>query len=250
MPLPNLLIVGSQKCGTTWLHNVLGRSAAIVVPDKKEQNYFNQNAATRARRLQEYTSAFPTVQGALYYLESTPHYFRLPDTSIDPARNIAETLSDPRLLVLFRDPVDRYESAYIHHQMKGRIPYAPVIDELRDDWRMMTLGRYGEILQYWRSIFPEIKVFFYDDIVRAPDEVIDEVFEYLRTERDVSPRAASTRRNDKQRKISRLKLDWPRMPELSDDARARLGEYYRPDIALLEQLTGRDLAHWAGAARR
>ena len=42
MPLPNFLIVGSQKSGTSWLHRSLGRSKHIFASQVKELNFFNQ----------------------------------------------------------------------------------------------------------------------------------------------------------------------------------------------------------------
>lgn len=277
MRLPNLLIVGAQKSGTTWLHSCLRKSAHVFGSDPKELNFFTR--PDFAKDLDGYAAKFPEKPGATYYLESTPHYFRLPDRKRDIARDIRETLDQPRIMVIFRNPVDRYESAIIHHMLTGRIPYEASVDQVRTELGLVSLGRYGEILDHWRKVFPDIGVFFYDDIVKDPVRFIGNVFDFLGLPNDLSVSDISFRANDKVRKISRkarlqfvektrlglaqwlrLKLlrgraapqdelsapqaDWSRIPALTDRARQELGRIYADDIARLETITGRDLSDW------
>src|SRR5699024_4768664 len=138
MPLPNFLVVGSQKSGTSWLHHGLGRSRHVFASEVKELNFFNQpdfDAPAKVTALREH---FPAQDpGVRYYLESTPHYFRARPTT---AENIRSLLGSPAMVAVFRNPVQRYESAYIHHMMKGRFPYTATIDQLTDEYSVLSLG--------------------------------------------------------------------------------------------------------------
>lgn len=249
MPLPNLLIVGSQKSGTSWLHRSLGYSRYIFASKVKELNFFNQRQFNAPEKLAAYRGHFPDEElpGVQYYMESTPHYFRLPPTT---AKNIRSLIGSPKMLVVFRHPVDRYESAYIHHMMRGRLPYTAVIDDLTDEQRILSLGRYPEILERWWSIHPQLKPMIYDDLVEDPVAFIDDVMDYLGLESDIKPRKMNFRANDKFKKQRRLGLDWDEMPSLSPRLRQRLHEEYREDIKTLGDMLGRDLSAWLSGADR
>lgn len=115
-----------QKSGTTWLHACLRKSAHIFGPTPKELNFFNRPSLES--RLKAYANCFPKKPGATYYMESTPHYFQLPREGHDIAVSIKRHLGNPKIIVVFRNPIDRYESAMIHHMMKGRFPYSATIE--------------------------------------------------------------------------------------------------------------------------
>ncbi len=244
MPLPNLIIAGSQKCGTTWLHQSLSKSSAIFGSTPKELGYFNRPDHSSPEALAAYVAHFPETAGAKYYMESTPHYFRTPKRRVDIASNISAMLENPRIIVIFRDPVDRYASAFIHHIMRGRFEYSPTITEVSDAHGMLTLGRYASNLRHWLPYFPDIKVLFHDDLLSDPAALIADVMAFLGLENDIDDEALMFRTNDKSVKVRRKGLNWEAMPELSPDAAAQLRDFYRSDILDLQSLTGRDLSHW------
>ncbi len=247
MPLPNLLIVGAQKSGTTWLHRSLGRSSQIFATKKKELNFFNKNTCTDPEVRAEYMANFPfePLDGVKYYMESTPHYFKIPPIA---ANNIKDMLGSPTLLAVFRNPIERYESAYTHHMLAGRFPYAPEITELVDDHKEFSLGKYGEILQTWWGIHPTLKPHIYDDLVSDPVGFVGGVMDFLELDNDIAADELDFRTNDKNVKLERSEHDWDQMPVLSDALRARLAEEYAEDVALLGQLMDRDLSHWLTAS--
>lgn len=245
MPLPNFLIVGSQKSGTSWLHRSLGRSKHIFASEVKELNFFNQSNFDAPEKLSAFREHFPEKElpGVRYYLESTPHYFRARPTT---AKNIASLVGAPKMLAVFRHPVDRYESAYIHHMMQGRFPYTPTITEVTDEQSVLTLGRYAEALESWWAIHPQLKPMIYDDLVQDPLGFVEEVMDYLDLESDISMKDLSFRANDKTRKRKRMGSEWDRMPTLDPGLRERLHEEYADDTRRLEDLLGRDLSAWRG----
>mmetsp|Transcript_23218 Transcript_23218/g.39873 ORF Transcript_23218/g.39873 Transcript_23218/m.39873 type:complete len:182 (+) Transcript_23218:9468-10013(+) len=177
-------------------------------------------------------------------MESTPHYFQPPAGRVDTAANIRAALDDPRIIIIFRNPVKRYQSAVIHHMMQGRIPYSATIDELTDDQKLLSLGHYANILPHWQGVFPDLGVFFHDDMAADKVSFVETVMSFLGLENDISAEELNFRTNDKRQKIKNLDTAWPDMPRMSDDLQARLVEYYTDDINRLQDMTGRDLQHW------
>ncbi|GAA3607776.1 hypothetical protein GCM10022199_09440 [Marihabitans asiaticum] len=245
MPLPNLLVVGSQKSGTSWLHHCLARSRHIYASKVKELNFFNQPNFDAPEKVAAFRAHFPEedLPGVRYYLESTPHYFRATSPT---AQNIRSMLGAPAMLAVFRHPVDRYESAYIHHMMQGRFAYTPVIDDLSDEYSMLTFGRYAEALERWWEVHPQLKPMIYDDLAADPLAFVTEIMEHLGLDSDLGVDDVTFRANDKTKKTSKLRLgeEWQQMPVLSPQLRSRLHEEYDPHTRRLEEMLGRDLRAW------
>lgn len=242
MPLPNLIVAGCQKSGTTWLHASLNKSRHIFGSATKELNHFNK--PDHLDRQAAYEENFPEQEGVSYYMESTPHYFRPPNRFTDIAMNIRDVVPDAKILLMFRDPVSRYESAYIHHIMQGRLPYTPEITDFTDEQRLLSLGEYGTVLQYWQQIFPDLSAHLYDDLKADKAALINKVMGYLELENDITAEMLEFRINDKQEKVKKLSDNWDVMPRLSPDLYRQLANHYADEIKLLQDLLGRDLQHW------
>ena len=224
------------------MHVSLGKSAQIFGSAIKELNHFNE-PGFRENGL-SYKKNFPDTPGVKYYMESTPHYFQLPNRHSDTAQNIKDTVPEAQIIVLFRDPVARYESAYIHHMMKGRIPYAPVIENFTDNFRMLSIGRYSEILKHWQSIWPDMALFLYDDVLAEKSLAIDRIMKLLGLQNDIPATALEFRTNAKELKIKKIPNKWENMPVLAPALYHKLADYYSDGIRELERMIERDLGHW------
>lgn len=240
MPLPNLLVAGAQKSATTWLHQALRKSPQFQASRPKELNFFldpdfEANLAT-------YEAHFPPRTHVRYAYESSPGYFRLPDDTGDVAARIAKTLPEAEILVILRNPVERYLSAYTHHMMKSHFPYTSEIDALESTYNLLAFGRYGAILTHWRKALPQTRVYFFDDFVADKSAFFSTIMADLGVTRDVADADLNFAVNAKARKFKHN--DWPELPRLSDRLRAELQAFYHDDIIVLEDLTGRDLSAW------
>lgn len=181
-------------------------------------------------------------------MESTPHYYQLPDARRDIAQRIHDMLgADVHLLVMLRDPVERYLSAYTHHMMMGRLPYERVITDPVNQLGLLSLGKYASITQHWQRLFPNMGIFFYDDLLKNRDGLVDQVMSFLDTENDITSDQADFLTNAKARKLKKTDIsrDWPAMPVLSEELRKKLAVYYREEIEKLQEMVGRDISSWA-----
>jgi hypothetical protein len=199
MALPNFVIIGAQKAGTTTLYHLLRGHPAIFMPRVKEPGFFIRGFPDPVRfqallrpddgrvatpvgsrgaawsTLEEYASLFePGAALPLRGEASTPY---LP--SPYAAGRIAEVLPDVRLIVLLRDPVERAFSAYTYNLSRGAEPARTFADavasELRGDrddwvygWRYLYTGRYAEHLRRYLERFPRDRlVVFRFEALRA-----------------------------------------------------------------------------------
>ena len=106
--LPNFIVIGSQKAGTTSLYEVFRGHPQIFMPEKKELNFFFQESefARGQSYYEEYFAA--TSAGAIAVGEASPGYICHPDV---PAR-IHAMVPDARLIVTLRNPIERAYSQY------------------------------------------------------------------------------------------------------------------------------------------
>jgi len=112
--LPNFIIIGTMKGGTTALYYYMASHPDIEPSSIKETNYFSKNYDNG---LDWYSSLFKTDRK--YAFEASPSYTkrnRFPDT---PGR-IHSLLPDIKLIYLLRDPIDRIVSEYSHNYAQGR----------------------------------------------------------------------------------------------------------------------------------
>ncbi|MEM7498895.1 MAG: sulfotransferase [Pseudomonadota bacterium] len=246
MRYPNLLLVGVQKAGTTWLHRTLSASRHIYGSTPKELNLWGQS--DYRARLDAYRAHFPAgaKPGARYFLESTPHYFHAPTIFGDVAQQIRDTIPDVRIMVVLRNPVERYRSAYVHHIRKGRLPFAATIERLTDDQIMLSTGLYGKILAHWRTVFPDMLVYSHDRMAADGAGLLREIFQDLNLDCDLDPARLRPPVHTAEQK--RAEACWPTTPTLSEGARAALVDYYRSDIERLADQVDFDVRAWLDPA--
>lgn len=189
--LPNLLVIGAQKAGTTWLHKRLAEHPAILMSRKKEVNLFGDPRFEA--RLDEYRANFPTTPGKVFYGESTPGYFWTPDAEarwsdrfLNGNRDIAGSVlrvlgAETRLLVSLRHPVPRAVSALFHHFRRGRTTPGARLMEFGRQFGIIDIGFYARHWRVWADTFGEDApiVVLFDHIARDPVGTLAAVLERL-----------------------------------------------------------------------
>jgi len=171
--LPDFLVIGVMKGGTTSFFNYLARHPQVQPPFRKEIKFFDIHYL---QGLGWYRAHFPTrfkMKPGMVTGEATPYYIFHPTA---PQR-IVKVLPDVRLITLLRNPVDRAYSHYNHMVRVGRepLPFEEAIEHEAErlageeekiiaDPRYSTFshlhysylarGRYIEQLQKWFAIFP------------------------------------------------------------------------------------------------
>lgn len=170
--LPDYLVIGAQKAGTTSLYYYLVDHPHVAAALEEEVHFFDLNYG---RGLGWYRAHFPLGLGEGRIVgESTPYYLFHPHV---PQR-VRQVVPDAKLIVLLRNPVDRAYSHYQHSVRQGREPLsfeesieveeeriAPETRRLLADegynsfvhqhQSYLARGLYLDQLKAWRALFPE-----------------------------------------------------------------------------------------------
>ena len=201
--LPDFLLVGAPKAGTTALHAALTQHSKLYMSEVKEPKYYmcgdspppsykgpgdahsNQEWIWQRER---YMDLFADAPSGTLCGESTPFYLY----NRDARRRIAGDLPDARLIVVLRDPVDRLYSNWMHLWVDGLEPCEDVVEACRREperidagwapfWHYRGLGMYGRQLEDLYRQFPDDQVLLvrYRDLVDTPDYTLNRVCHFL-----------------------------------------------------------------------
>jgi len=152
--MPNLIIIGGLKCGTTSIHHYLGLHPQINMSKPKELNFFVKEL--------NWDLGIPWYEGRFdgrfpVRGESSPHYTNLPRYQ-GVAQRIHDNIPDAKLLYMVRDPISRILSHWRHATGAGyeRRPMEEVL--LRDDQTYVTRSMYWMQLQPYLELFPRERI--------------------------------------------------------------------------------------------
>jgi Sulfotransferase family len=193
--LPNLVIAGVAKAGTTSLFTYLAQHPDICGADVKELRYFTAlGRGGQLKPIEEYTRHFRGCTGSRYAMEATPEYFH---GGRALARGLRETCPDVHVVVSLRSPAERCWSWFRFVKNRLRLPKDVPFDEYldrceelraagsdaaRENYAYWGLGAgcYDEWLDDWRDEFGDrFRVIFFEDLVRDPAGVVRDVCAWL-----------------------------------------------------------------------
>lgn len=117
--LPDFLIIGAMKSGTSTLQAQLVRQPGIFMTDPKEPNFFSDDDIY-ARGMDWYRDLYTGARPDDLLGEASTHYTKLP-TYPDTLARMAAVLDTPRLIYVIRDPVERALSQYLHEWSRGSV---------------------------------------------------------------------------------------------------------------------------------
>ncbi|MBR9823298.1 MAG: sulfotransferase [Rhodobacteraceae bacterium] len=185
-PLPNFLLIGAQKAGSSTLHDYMSRHDEIFMPSRKELHYFDDARFTRT--MADYRQAFLPGRAAARIGEGTPSYLSYPGC----AEKIHGLLGDIPLVVILRDPVSRMYSQYWHGVKYGRETLS-FLDALKaEDARREELGMsfyrffdylsrsaYETHIRKYRAQFSRLHVCRLEDLSRDPLGTLNGIYDFL-----------------------------------------------------------------------
>jgi hypothetical protein len=272
--LPNLVIIGAQKCGTSGLHYHLGLHPEISMSKPKELNFFIEER-NWPRGTDWYARHFDP--GARIRGEASPNYTAYPHHLGVPERMHA-TIPDAKLIYVVRDPLLRIASHWVHNYAKRREKGDLAATLAHPNTSYIVRSQYHMQLQQFLRFYDmeQILVFQQSDFRRQRADSLRTIFEFLGVdpefthpsfERERHATARKTRatrlaaRLEKMSRSRRGRLLPPkfwfalderlplRKPIERPDVRAALSDealrVLREDAERLRELTGRDFAGWS-----
>lgn len=201
--LPDFLIIGAGKSGTTAMLYLLGQHPQIFFPTLKEPNFFalegiNPNSyefeeskdyhLRSIDKYEDYVKLFSTATVEQVVGENSNQYI-YSDTAIS---NIKKYVPHAKLIALIRHPAERLISRYSHLEREGEVPTGgieSIFDKNSIWWRRPDLlpeGFYGAHLEKYYSHFSknQIKVILYEDFKKDNLRVIKDVCAFIGVQPD------------------------------------------------------------------
>lgn len=278
--LPNLIIIGAQKCGTSALHYYLSFHPEVAMSRPKELNFFIKERNWPEGR-EWYESHFDP--GATITGEASPNYTAHPHFRGVP-RRMHSLVPDAKLIYMVRDPVDRIVSQYIHNYTKRRPRGGPggrgervkrgkgLADTvLEPGTTYIPRSSYHLQLQRFLEFYPEssILVLAQNDLRSEHDRpaTLRKVFRFLGIDDSFEHKKFSQLRHQTQMKQRKTRMGvlgerlpeavWTRLegrvktveaverPKVDDNLERELSARLKDDIDRLREFTGRDFGDWS-----
>ena len=280
--LPNFIIIGAGKCGTTSLYNYLNQHPQIYLCPQKE-TYFFVPEPVRSKlqpwgaitNFDNYANLFKDANEDSVIGEISTTYYRHSET----ANEIYQTLPQVKIIAILRDPANRAFSDYQMHFRQGneKKDFATLISP---ENRFVKPGfYYSELIPYFEVFQREqLKILLLEDLIKNPTTFIEDLFQFI----EVTPQFTvdtSTKMREgglpknqalnllltkpnplrklaasvlslfiplslRQKIRSSLVKQNIQPAKLSTEARQKLIEIYRYDILKLQELIDRDLSVW------
>lgn len=186
--LPNLVIAGVAKGGTTSLFHYLAQHDEICASQVKELDYYAplRKPGGQLAPLEEYTRHFTHCGAQRYRMEASPSYCYAGAPVISA---VQQTLDQPRIIISLRDPVPRFWSAYTFMQSMGRLPrrmsceeYITTCEgrEAEHQHTPLSAGCYVDYLPDWiRAFDRDLRIVFAERLFDDPIAVVADLLDWL-----------------------------------------------------------------------
>lgn len=198
--LPNFILAGYPKCGSTSIHYYLGAHPDVFVPKQKELHYFTapilqalnkgkddeQVLRFHIEDLESYKSFFKAVSGQKAIGDISPSYGNYPE--VFP--QIKETLGeDVKVIVMIRNPIKRAYSNYLHLVREGRetLSFYDALmaedkrkaDKYSDFWYYASNSMYAQKITAMKTSFKSVMVINFEEFIRDIPGHMSKVYSFL-----------------------------------------------------------------------
>jgi hypothetical protein len=271
--LPNLIVIGAQKCGTSVLHYYLSLHPEVSMSKPKELNFFIEERAW-PRGVDWYRAHFDPdahVRG-----EASPNYTAFPQHQGVPER-MHSVIPEAKLIYLVRDPLERIAAHWVHNFAKRREKGTLAETLLHPNTSYVTRSMYAMQLERYLAVYPkqQVMVLQQSELRNERIETLRRVFEFVGVDAAFNhPRFEQERhKTSGKTRATRLAVRLERMGRsrrgrmlpsnfwlVLDDRLPLRRQIKRPDVRAalppdalaelradaerLRELTGRDFSNW------
>jgi len=212
--LPNFVVIGAPKCGTTSLYYYLRQHPDIYLPERKELHYFSYEhmkrlvggpgdahiLSTVCQNRGTYEQFYSAVRNEHAVGDISPSYFYFADVS----ERIKTELDSPKIVILIRNPIQKAFSQYMHLIRDNRESLgffdALLAEKQRIAQGWAALWRYAESSIYtpriekYLSVFGSnrVKIIRFEDLTTACYATLEDLFRFLEVDPSFRPDVSQT----------------------------------------------------------
>lgn len=162
---PDFLVIGAQKCATTWLHHHLSRHPGVFLPAGKDVEFFsysvNMNSEISRAWFQRFDEApggarIGDVNGAYFWTGTgSPWSVKIESFNRHIPESVHSLLGDEmQFIVSLRNPAERAVSAYLHHIVHGAVTPSQKLLDINEPLGIVDMGFFGAHLRNWLKVYP------------------------------------------------------------------------------------------------
>ena len=220
---PTFLVIGAQKCGTSWLAHMIRQHPEVSAAEKKELHFFDL-VDNYKRGLGWYRSQFTINQLTKAVGECTPGYFATNYNELDIQehklnRNIPKLIHDAfpdvKLILSLRNPVKRAISAYYHHIRRGRFSPGQRFSLVVRNQAIYLRGCYDIHMKQWLEYFPrqQFLILIYEEDLKdeAKPTTLSRVFQHIGVDASFRPSDLYERFNAQLTHFDMRCVSWPKL---------------------------------------
>jgi hypothetical protein len=190
MHLPDFLVIGTQRAGTTWLYNQLRAHPGICLgKHRKEIRYFD---FYYERGVDWYKGHFQHCAPNKVIGEVTPTYLH----NELVAERIFGLIPKAKLIIILRNPIDK---AYSHYKklVMDRTYRKSFTEYIKENMRAAEVGLYYRQIEKYLQYFPEeqISIFIFEEMIENPEKHLQEIYDLLGVDPNFLPQDYQKRAN-------------------------------------------------------
>lgn len=198
--LPDFLIVGASKSGTSSIYHYLRQHPEIFLSNiQKEGRYFSQMEgnfngpgdarvdAEITRTLEQYKALFQNYNNEKAVGDISPEYLYFHEEAIPLIKSVLG--NNVKIIIILRSPVERAYSGYLHFKRDKRetLSFEEALekeDERKQKnwiwaWQYKNSGLYYEQVKAYIENFEQTKVIVFDDFVEQPQKILSDICEFI-----------------------------------------------------------------------
>jgi len=211
--IPDFLIVGAAKSGTSSLHSYLSKHPDIYMPEKRKELYFWHVATNKNRsiidhvgegniptRLDDYLGYFEDARKDQVKGEACPSYLYFHDHVLQNLKQHHTHWRDVKIIIILREPVSRIVSQYRFVCKKRLDPdFLSFSDslkvetdrvkrnELLPDLFYTEVSKYAEQVEFYQKNFNNVHVCLYDELKESPRKLLEDLCNFLKVDSSKMP---------------------------------------------------------------
>lgn len=195
--LPNFLLVGALRSGTTSLYYSLKKHPSIYFPELKEPRFFSWLAKGKGNGPRDDNIPFINSWEAYKKLYlNTGMAEAIGDASVENLffhnkviPHIKHYLGDTKIIIILRNPYERAISSYRYMLMKGRetLPFKRALEQeekrMKENWLPIWFYKnngfyYNQVKSYLNS-FSKVKILIFEDLLYRPEQTLKDIHSFL-----------------------------------------------------------------------
>lgn len=215
--LPDFIIAGAMKCGTTTLHNILNEHPDVFIPDSEihffdmddiiehpEFNFYQNNNWIHPdinndyhKYWQWYSEFFAEAEENMIIGEDSTGYL----ASKYAPKRIAQQKKNIKIIIILRNPIDRAYSHYWHNLRAGRLSHTFENTIRYYPNTILRRSCYFEQLSRYYKYFPDkdLKVIIFEDFIKNKKQYIKDICTFINVTHDQIPEKSIDKHSNKAR---------------------------------------------------